>query len=120
MMRKNQLFNNDWLFHKGDIDCHLPLDKGPIYVSSKTERMKWGPAARFYNDAVDDFRYDVEFSQDTWVRVTLPHDYIIEQTPCKDENNTLGYFKYENAWYRKHFTLPECERGRRHRLFLRA
>ena len=117
MMRKNQLFNNDWLFHKGDIDCHLPLDKGPIYVSSKTERMKWGPAARFYNDAVDDFRYDVEFSQDTWVRVTLPHDYIIEQTPCKDENNTLGYFKYENAWYRKHFTLPECERGRRHRLF---
>ncbi|MGN1120800.1 MAG: sugar-binding domain-containing protein, partial [Eubacteriales bacterium] len=40
-------------------------------------------------------------------------DYVIHQTPEESHNNGLGYFLYENAWYRKHFTLTEEDKNKR-------
>ena len=112
-MREKICFDDNWLFHEGDIKTERPRDKGPIYTSSKTERMLWGPASRNYKGAFDDFTRNIEYCTDAWRVVNLPHDYIISQVPSEKENNTLGYFKYVNAWYRKEFYLSENDRDKR-------
>lgn len=116
-MREKQLFNEGWLFHKGDVKTPTPKVKGPVYTSAKTERKKQGPACIYYNDAVDDFRTDVEYNAEKWVNVTLPHDYIISGVPKEDNNPALGFFDYDNGWYRKHFTVDESDRDKRLTLY---
>jgi len=114
-MRESVLFDHNWLFHKGDINVEFPTVKGPTYIMAKTQRMKMGPVAIAYNDNPDDFRMDdkAEIESARWVRVTLPHDYMIASEFREENNNALGYVKYENAWYRKHFTIPAEDEGRR-------
>lgn len=112
-MREKILFDSAWMFHKGDIDIKLPADKGPIYSQSKTETMLWGPAAVDYQGRPDRYGARNSTCTDAWVWVDLPHDYIIEQAPDKNENNALGYFKYDNAWYRKEFTIGDEDRDKR-------
>ncbi len=116
-MREKILFDKEWMFHLGDIDIPFPKDKGPVYVQSKTERKLHGPASRHYNSEPDDFAYYHEANIGAWEWVDLPHDYIIKQTPDPGENNALGYFKYENAWYRKVFNLSEADKEKRLTLF---
>ena len=113
LMREKILFDDNWLFHRGDIDIKYPTSKGPVYTSAKTERKLWGPASRHYFAVPDDFSLEHEIRTDSWENVTLPHDYVILQTPDKNENNALGYFKYENAWYRKNFTLSDEDKNKR-------
>lgn len=112
-MREKILFDEGWLFHKGEIERKRPPLKGPIYSSAKTERERWGAAAVGYNDSSDDYRPGVEFCCDKWERVDLPHDYVITGAFNEDENNTLGYLPYGSAWYRKHFRLEEKDKDRR-------
>ena len=112
-MREKILFDDEWIFHRGDINIKYPSDKGPVYTQSKTERKIWGPASRHYNAVPDDFSHDHEIRTDQWEPVTLPHDYVITQRPERFENNTLGFFKYENAWYRKSFRLSDEDKGKR-------
>jgi hypothetical protein len=54
-MRKKILFNDDWLFHKGDIKNPTSTVKGLMYIGAKTERYHIGPACK-----------------DFWVRAQLP------------------------------------------------
>lgn len=105
-MRRIIELNEGWLFHKGDIDVPTPIDKGPIYSQSKTERKLIGPASYHYNDCYDSYDRNREMISAHWEPVCIPHDYIIDQDNCKTENNALGYLHYDNAWYRKHFSLP--------------
>ncbi|MBR6763087.1 MAG: DUF4982 domain-containing protein [Clostridia bacterium] len=112
-MRKEILLNDGWLFHKGDIVVPRPVDKGPAYSQSKTERKKIGPAAYHYHDNPDEYSSDREIKCEGWVHCDLPHDYIIHQDNDPTQNNAHGYFRYDNAWYRKHFTLPEGCDGKR-------
>ena len=116
-MREKLLFDDNWIFHQGDLDNSIPVDKGPIYMQSKTETMLWGPASINYIGAYDNYRTDREVSRDAWYPVTLPHDYIITQRPEEKNNNTLGFFKYENAWYRKEFYLDQSDKNKRLTLF---
>ncbi|MBE6750760.1 MAG: glycoside hydrolase family 2 protein [Ruminococcaceae bacterium] len=106
-MRNEILLNNNWLFHRGDIEAHRPVTKAPVYSQSKTERKLAGPAAYNYLDNPDPGGAVGELKSEGWVEVTIPHDYVVQQDLQENENNALGYLKYENAWYRKHFTLPE-------------
>ncbi len=116
-MREKILFDEKWLFHKGDVKIKTPQVKGPTYSSAKTERKKQGPACIYYNDAIDDFRTDVEFNADKWVEVNLPHDYIISGEVKEQNNPALGFFDYENGWYRKHFTLGDDDKNKRITLY---
>jgi beta-galactosidase len=53
-------------------------------------------------------------SDNNWRSVNLPHDWAIEG-PFSDtlENNT-GLLPWKGiGWYRKHFTIPESDKGRR-------
>ncbi len=112
-MREKILFDDSWLFHEGDINTEYPKDKGPVYVQSKTERKVWGPAAIHYTAVPNDFDTKKIVCTEKWERVTLPHDYVIRHNPCETENNALGYFKYDNAWYRKKFKLSDSDKGKR-------
>lgn len=116
-MREKILFNDAWLFHLGDIERKIPTSKGPIYRQAKTERFRFGPASRTYIAEEDDFSMSHEMNPDTWVKVTLPHDYIIGQEPKKEFNNALGYFDYKNGWYRKIFSVTEEDRNKRLTLY---
>ena len=112
-MRKEINLSKNWLFHKGDIEVDRPADKGPVYAQSKTERKKIGPAAYRYHDKPNDYGNECEKNSSYWYRVDLPHDYIVEQDNDQTQNNGHGYFKYENAWYRKHFELDPEFAGKR-------
>lgn len=104
-MRQIVSLNDTWCFHKGDIPISRPSDKRPTYLQAKTERKRIGPAAYFYFDRPDRIPYDCEVKSEGWRYVDVPHDYIIDQNNSKYENDSHGYFKYDNAWYRKHFTV---------------
>ena len=119
-MRQKILFDDNWIFHPGDVDNRIPVDKGPLYMQSKTETMLWGPASINYIGAYDNYSTDREVSLDPWYPVTLPHDYIIGQTPDPEQNNTLGFFKYGNAWYRKEFYLDDADKDKRLTLLFEA
>jgi len=112
-MSEKILFNDNWLFHRGEIPLKEPHYKGASYMQAKTERMLIGPAAFAYNDRAEDYRISACYTDERWDIVNLPHDYVIHQTPDETHNNGLGYFLYENAWYRKHFTLAEEDKKRR-------
>lgn len=106
-MRKHILLNDGWLFHLGDIDIPKPTDKGPVYSQSKTERKLCGPASYSYFDKPNPYWARGNYGNEKWEKVNLPHDYIIDQDNDRNENSALGYLHYDNAWYRRHFTLPQ-------------
>ena len=112
-MRIEQRLNENWLFHKGEIKQPAPTEKGPVYAQSKTERKKAGPAGYYYNDKPDRYCDPCDLKSDGWTYVDLPHDYVIQQDNDPAQNNALGYFRYENAWYRKHFTTAREYEGKR-------
>lgn len=112
-MRTREAFKDGWRFHKGDITVNTPKDKGPLYVQAKTERFRMGPASVYYSDKPESFEQGNCFPSEKWEYVILPHDYVVGGTPDPNENNALGYLPYENAWYRRHFTIPEEDAGKR-------
>ena len=112
-MRTQIQLNDGWLFHKGDIKVARPADKGPTYTQSKTVRKLIGPAAYGYYDKPDSYDLDGDVRSEGWKYVNVPHDYIIDQDNDPSQNNAHGFFKYDNAWYRRHFKLEEDARGKR-------
>jgi len=109
-MRKEIILNGGWIFHKGDIAEPISKDKGFIYCQSKTERKLSGPAAYNYPDRLDQY-FGGMINPEKWQWVDLPHDYVVYQD--NDENENLGYLHYDNAWYRKHFYMPEDSENKR-------
>lgn len=97
--------NKDWKFHKGDIKIPRPAEKGPVYSQSKNVRKLVGPAAYNYSASSDGFYGNSGTLNEGWKTVNVPHDYVINQDNDPSQNNAHGYFKYENAWYRKEFSL---------------
>ena len=111
-MRENINLNTGWRFHKGDIAEPISQDKGFIYSQSKTERKRSGPAAYNYPDTPDSYGGGL-INHEKWVWTDLPHDYVVYQDNDENENCALGYLHYDNAWYRKHFNMPEGSENRR-------
>ena len=75
--------------------------------------MKWGPASKDYISVANDSNYNHEYKSERWEEVRLPHDYVINQPTSDEYNNALGFFKYENAWYRKKFQLSSEDKDKR-------
>ena len=112
-MRTRERLCDDWRFHRGDINTARSNQKAPMYVQAKAERYKTGPAAIHYNDSIDAYHADGVFPNEDWEYIRLPHDYVVNGTPAMNENCALGYLKYDNAWYRKHFSLSSDDKGKR-------
>ncbi len=111
-MRQRIDFNEGWLFHEGEILTAMPRAKGLMYQQAKTERKLIGPASMGYPDGSQDYG-GARATAEYWQRVETPHDYVISQTPREENNDTLGYFEYNNAWYRKRFMLDAAWENQR-------
>ena len=66
-----------------------------------------------YGNSDDPKAAATSFSDSTWQRVTLPHDWSITQLPQPDQTNATGFFPGGLGWYRKTFTLPSSMSGKR-------
>jgi beta-galactosidase len=56
-----------------------------------------------------------DFDDLAWRKLDVPHDWSIEGTIDKDNatGKSGGFFPAGIGWYRKHFTLPAADAGRR-------
>ena len=82
-MREKLLFNDNWKFHRKDIEEEIPVTKNETYWRTKTGSSTIVPA-----ESLDTHN---------WVGVTLPHDYVIEETPNKDKDNAIGFLRGETS-----------------------
>ena len=112
-MRERILFDDNWRFHRGDLKQEDSELKGIMYISAKTERYHTGPAAPAHLAEADPYDNFAELNNERWDKVTLPHDYLFADTRDPHKNCTLGFVSYDNGWYRKKFTLPKEDLGRR-------
>jgi beta-galactosidase len=56
----------------------------------------------------------VEFDDAAWRKLDVPHDWAIEGPFRDDLPNDTGKLPWQAiGWYRKHFTLPEADHGKR-------
>lgn len=104
-MREKINFDRNWMFHKGDVRTPLGTKKSIVYNEAKTERALRGPASRGYDTSGN--------ASELWKIVDLPHDYVIYETPSREENEGLGFFSYHNAWYIKKFRLSKEDKNKR-------
>lgn len=113
-MRHIYNFDSGWKYH-AEVPGENEASKayGAMYVCAKTERIKSGPGAYKHFDNANPWDFDNEIPNEKWENVTLPHDYIISQTPNQNESPASGFFHYHNAWYRNHFRVSEENRGKR-------
>lgn len=52
-------------------------------------------------------------THERWEFAHVPHDYVIFGTPDEREHDALGFLRYDNACYRRHFQMPEGTEGKR-------
>ncbi len=116
-MREKILMDQGWRYLPESAGIPVAKTKAGMYISAKTERLKWGPGCRTHIDTPEYWSFESELPPERWEAVDLPHDYIICQTPDRAETGALGFFHYHCAWYRKHFTLSPGDRGKRLTLY---
>ncbi len=68
---------------------------------------------KFSREDNPDFR-EVEFDDSAWRKLTLPHDWSIEEEfdPNSKSGGNAGFFKEGIGWYRKEFTVDESQKDR--------
>src|SRR5688500_8558814 len=95
-----QVFSLDagWRFHLGDIDPALPNTHLAAYMLNKAGYAR-GAAKPAWDDS-------------DWRVVDLPHDWSVEGEFSPDNHVDAGYLPRGVAWYRRHFSLDESDRGR--------
>ena len=70
---------------------------------------------RFHLGEARDASY-MGYDDRAWRRVTLPHDWAVEHPFDPAWASGTGYLPGGIGWYRKHWTLPERDAGKRVRL----
>ena len=83
---KATLFNDGWLFLRADSSWNI----------RETPDMK-----------------DIHFDDSRWRRVTLPHDWGVEQPMSPDKGSCQGYLPGGIGWYRRVLPIQAVEAGQR-------
>ena len=97
--RETLLMNFGWKFHKGE----LPVNHWGKYASTG----KYGKEPGI----------GLAYDDSAWRAIDLPHDFVVES--FDPDPKALRYFKAatgaksEVGWYRRHFTIPAADKGRR-------
>ncbi len=116
--RERIAFNESWSFLKGDpagtgdaLDYFkTPAVKDAVIASSTSagltpEQKKLGTSVSFTQPSLDD---------KGWRKLNLPHDWAIEGPFDISAPGNTGKLPFPGvAWYRKHFTLPVSDAGKR-------
>ncbi len=113
-MREKILLNKKWHYHEV-IKEEQPAKHNisGMYISAKTERLKWGQGSYTRNDSPTPWSFEQEIPSEKWEFVDLPHDYIIKQIPDENEGAPRGFFRYHKAWYRRHLKFFKEDKGKR-------
>ena len=56
--------------------------------------------------------YIPDFNDQSWSKVHLPHDYVMQGTFTQQAEAAHGFLPMRSAWYRKTFTLPASASGK--------
>ena len=105
-MRIFTQLKDGWKFCVSAENFSTPLHKQAHYEGAKTENRLRGFASLHYD--TNNGRCN-----ELWKPVSVPHDYIIQQTPSPDYTGALGSQDYPEAWYRRNLKFTEDDRGRR-------
>lgn len=105
-MRTSILLRDGWKFHAGADQSAVPRHKSAHYNGAKTMSRLYGFASLSYTD-------DSTHTPELWIPVSVPHDYVISQSPSAENPGALGSQSYGEAWYRRNFTFTDNDRGRR-------
>lgn len=120
--RERLSFNDGWKFTRGDQpDTGGALDYERVrawVLPTGDELLNYLPAPRARSEGMPGGRpiqyLRPEFKDDAWRAVTLPHDWAIEGPFQQELSGDTGKLPYAGVgWYRKKFTLPASDAGRR-------
>lgn len=110
--RETILLNHDWTFALGDAsDMAKDYTHGTEYF---TYFSKAAATGQNHGPAWD------QFDDSAWQHVTLPHDWVVDLPYAQEASHSHGYkqvgWRYPQnsvGWYRKHFTIPQEDAGKR-------
>ena len=109
-LRTRELFDGDWRFNPGDLGIPHSVKAGMLDGLADEAERKGG---KHLVVAFVDKGMRQSADLDKWRRVTLPHDWVVEGPFEKKENATHGYRPRGVGFYRKVFSLPDSDRGRK-------
>lgn len=111
--RSRESFDENWFFHKGDI--HIPYAvkggmTGGLTDCAKREEGEWLDIAYVDKEA--------QQAQEGWEAVRLPHDWCPDGSFINDPSmgsraGSHGYLHAGVGFYRKWFTIPADQLGRK-------
>jgi beta-galactosidase len=118
--RERLNFNGDWRFHLGDPDDaskgELNYNKIKDFIlATGNDFSKEAPVTRpETNPGADVSFVKADFDDSSWRQLNLPHDWAIEGPFDINSAGEAGKLPFwGQGWYRKHFTLPATDEGRR-------
>ncbi|WP_415911002.1 sugar-binding domain-containing protein [Oleiharenicola sp. Vm1] len=120
--RERLPFNDGWKFTRGDHpDTGNALDYERVrlwVLPTGDELLNYLPVPRARSDGMPGGRpiqyARADFDDGAWRALTLPHDWAIEGPFDQQLSGDTGKLPYADVgWYRKKFTLPASDAGRR-------
>jgi len=120
--RERLPFNEGWKFTRGDhpdTGGALDYERVRLWVlPTGDELLNYLPAPRARSDVMPGGRpiqyARADFDDRDWRSLTLPHDWAIEGPFNQEISGDTGKLPYMGVgWYRKKFTLPASDAGRR-------
>jgi beta-galactosidase len=113
--RTRQSFDEDWSFYLGDITIPESVKAGR--TSGLTDVERKDPKARKKPEiAFVDEETGAKVDPAAWRRVSLPHDWCVEgdiTRSSSDTDKSHGFLPRGVGFYRKVFSLPAVDRGRK-------
>jgi len=120
--RERLPFNDGWKFTRGDhpdTGSSLDYERVRLWVlPTGDELLNYLPVPRARSDGMPGGRpiqyARADFDDGAWRALTLPHDWAIEGPFDQQLSGDTGKLPYAGVgWYRKKFTLPASDAGRR-------
>jgi len=118
MPREKLPFDADWYFYKEDpssTDSALSYANiKPWVMATGSEFVKGGQTNSRPSGNLDADEARPDFDDGSWQHVNLPHDWAIAGPFDINAPGDTGKLPWEGVgWYRKHFTIPASDEGRR-------
>lgn len=120
-VRTKEVFDESWLFHKGDIMINRAVKSGKNGgLTDSNVKVVTGEEALI---AYTDKNKAAAFKRSDWKNVTLPHDWCVEEGFLNDKSRVIdgapdglvshGFLPVGVGFYRKEFDIPEIDRGKK-------
>jgi len=135
-LRPRVLFNDGWLFQKGD-PTGFTLDfkdVGPLVATTGDTLLNYNPSAPAKprgsaQSKIENPKSKIptpapayalsNYDDASWRKLTLPHDWGIEGPFSQKLPGNTGKLPFDGiGWYRKHFDLPAGSLANGHRVYL--